>query len=182
MPSEERRAAIVAAVLPLLIDRGAGVTSRELAAAAGVSEGTIFKVFADKEELLDAALDVMLDQGPFEAAVASIDRSLDPVARFVRAVEIIQQRIVEIVRLISHLGDAHHRAPKRRPLPDSPALVQLCSEASSELRISPVDAARLLRALTMALSHPMMVSETKPATEVVELFLRGAGTTSGGTR
>ena len=68
MPAAERRAAIIDAVLPLLIECGSGVTTRQIARAAGVSEGTIFNVFADKHELLAAALQVAIDLAPFERA------------------------------------------------------------------------------------------------------------------
>ena len=49
MPPSERRAAIIRDVLPTLVERGVTVTTRQLASAAGVSEGTLFNVFADKE-------------------------------------------------------------------------------------------------------------------------------------
>ncbi|MBN9326134.1 MAG: TetR family transcriptional regulator, partial [Cellulomonas sp.] len=45
MPPDERRRAILRAVLPVVRERGADVTTRELAEAAGVAEGTLFRVF-----------------------------------------------------------------------------------------------------------------------------------------
>ena len=42
---------IVAATLPLLLEHGELVTTRQIAEAAGIAEGTIFRVFADKDEL-----------------------------------------------------------------------------------------------------------------------------------
>src|SRR3982750_163735 len=54
MSAEDRRAMIVHAVLPLLIEHGAGVTTSQIARAAGIGEGTIFRAFKDKDELFDA--------------------------------------------------------------------------------------------------------------------------------
>ncbi len=49
LPPGDRREAILVAVLPLLREKGRDVTSRELAEAAGVAEGTLFRAFGDKE-------------------------------------------------------------------------------------------------------------------------------------
>lgn len=52
MSPDDRRAAIVQATLPLLAEFGANVTTKQIAQAADIAEGTVFRVFADKEELL----------------------------------------------------------------------------------------------------------------------------------
>jgi AcrR family transcriptional regulator len=173
LPPDERRRAIIAAVLPLLIEQGGAVTSRQMAEAAGVSEGTIFKVFADKDELVAAALETAIDPAPLERAIEAIDATEPFEDRLVRATELIQRRIVGIWRLVSQLS-AHHR-PERRPLPDSPALAALLATEPDRLRVDPVDGARLLRALTLACSHPMLAAQPRSAAEIVDLFLHGAG-------
>ena len=51
LPPDERRSMIVAATLPLLLEHGDRVTTRQIAEAAGIAEGTIFRAFADKDEM-----------------------------------------------------------------------------------------------------------------------------------
>ena len=84
LPPDERRAAIVAATLPLLLAHGARVTTRQIAEAAGIAEGTIFRVFPDKESLIEAAIETAFDPAPIEAALRAIDPSLPLEARLVR--------------------------------------------------------------------------------------------------
>ena len=55
MAPDERRAALVDVTLQLLREHGRGVTTRQIAEAAGVAEGTIFRVVDSKEQLVDAA-------------------------------------------------------------------------------------------------------------------------------
>ena len=177
LPPEERRAAVIAAVLPLLIEHGATVTTRQIATAAGVSEGTIFNVFADKDELISAALESAIDQAPFERAIAAIDRAQPFVEQLVEATELIQRRIVDIWRLVSQLGP-HHLPPDHRPLPDSAALAALLADRPERLRTDPADAARLLRALALSLTHPMLAAEPRSAADIVDAFLHGYGARS----
>jgi AcrR family transcriptional regulator len=173
LPPEQRRAAIIAAVLPLLVEHGANLTTRQMADVAGVSEGTIFNVFDDKEELLGAAIDAALDQEPFEVAISQIDPSIPFEQRLEAATELIRRRIVDIWKLLSQVG--HHDHAQHRPLPTSPALVDLLAAESDRLRADAVDAARLLRALTLSLTHPLMTAEPRSAADIVDVFLHGVG-------
>src|ERR1700748_3262896 len=104
LPPEARRQAIVEATLPLLMDQGLAVTTRQIAEAAGIAEGTIFRVFPDKESLIDAAIDAAFDTAPTEAALAAIDPDLPFEARLVAAVTIVQHRVLAIWRLVSAAG------------------------------------------------------------------------------
>src|SRR5713101_1245880 len=71
LPPDERRSMIVAVTLPLLLAHGERVTSRQIAEAAGIAEGTIFRAFADKDELIATVLEVALDQRPLEDALSA---------------------------------------------------------------------------------------------------------------
>ncbi len=161
------------AVLPLMIDQGVGITTRALARAAGVSEGTLFNVFTDKDELISSVVEAVLDVEPFERAIEAIDPTASFADGLVTATEIIQRRVVDIWKLVSQLDPARHATLRKGPFPDSPALIALLATESDRLGESPADAARLLRAMTLALSHPHMVDTPRPAAGIVDLFLNG---------
>jgi len=163
----------VRSVLPLLIARGQAVTSQELADAAGVSEGTIFNVFGSKDDLLAAALDSALEQEPFERAVEAIDHNQPFVDQLTAATELIQHRIVDVWRLISGIGSSHQR--HERPLPPSPALTAVLMRHHDRITADPAEAARLLRALTLSLTHPLLTAQAVGADRIVEVFLNGVG-------
>src|SRR5438477_5738808 len=100
LPVDERRSMIVAIALPLLLEHGDRVTSRQIAEAAGIAEGTIFRVFADKDEVIAAVIEAALDPEPLETALAGIA----PVPRLeehlAAAVVIMQQRVIDTWRLV----------------------------------------------------------------------------------
>src|SRR3954454_15233615 len=101
LPPEERRARLVEATLPLLLTHGAALTTRQIAEAAGIAEGTIFRVFPDKESLVAAVVDAALDTSNTETAIAAIEPSIPFEQQLERAVEVMQQQMVQIWRLLS---------------------------------------------------------------------------------
>lgn len=60
MAPEERRQAIIEATMPLILARGTDLSTRDIASAAGVAEGTIFRAFETKQELIFAAMHAAL--------------------------------------------------------------------------------------------------------------------------
>jgi AcrR family transcriptional regulator len=177
MPAEARRDAIVRATLPLLVERGGAVSTRQIAEAAGIAEGTIFRVFPDKDAVIQAAVELALDPEPTEEALGAIDAGLPFERQLVAAVAILQRRLEDIWALFSALGPAA-TSPKSGPPPDSEALTALFApHAPCCLTTDARTAGRRLRALVMALSHPMLIAdEPSSPEEIVSLLLDGIRT------
>jgi AcrR family transcriptional regulator len=184
MSREQRRAAIIEATLPLLREHGHAVTTRQIAEASGIGEGTIFRVFADKAELVDACLGATFDQTPTLALYAAIDRGLPLEQRLVIAVQIMQDRVLSVVELLMALGfpgppddrERHRMDPRARfghgQLLD--ALIGLIEPDRHLLRLPSAETARLARLLTFAASHPKITDgEPMSAQAIVSVLLHG---------
>lgn len=98
---DDRREAILDAVLPLLRERGRDVTSRELAEAAGVAEGTVFRAFGDKDSLLDAGLHKLLDPEPFRAELRRIDPEQPFEDKVTAIIGRLRERFGEVFRIMT---------------------------------------------------------------------------------
>lgn len=94
MSPEERRQAIIDAVIPLLREHGRDVSSRQLADAAGVAEGTIFRAFGDKESLIQAAIEHYFDPEPFRDKLRGIDPDAPTVDKVAHLFALLRERFL----------------------------------------------------------------------------------------
>lgn len=178
LPPEQRREVLVRATMPLLLEHGTSVSTRQIAEAAGVAEGTIFRVFPDKESLVTAVVEAAFDPAPFERQLAQLDPELPLVDRLTAAVELLQCRIASLGRLMAAAGltrppGAAAHTVEQRPPTSVEALARLFEPDSDRLRRSPLQCATVLRAMTIAGTHPMMVDEPTAPSEIVDLLLHG---------
>jgi AcrR family transcriptional regulator len=181
MPPELRRAAIVAAALPLLLEHGPEVTTRQIAEAAGIAEGTIFRVFPDKPALLQAVTEHLFDQSELIRDLRAIPAG-DPLqARMLAATMLMRRRLDVVWRLMTAMrmsGPPHlHARPaaaRTGQAETMAALAAVFAPDADRLRRSPEQAAHLLRLLTFAGSHPLIAhGQTLEVEEIVDVLLNG---------
>jgi AcrR family transcriptional regulator len=85
LDSDDRRRAIVMAAVPLFARNGfAGTTTRELAAAAGVSEALLFRHFPSKQSLYREILALGCEGDPALEELATLPASTETAIRIVR--------------------------------------------------------------------------------------------------
>lgn len=164
MAPEDRRAAVLDAAIPLLRERGPGVTTRELADAAGVAEGTLFRVFADKAAIVDAALERALDPEPVVAELITMDRS-DLHGLLAGVIDVIGTRardaaaLVAVSMQVRAVECAPPRAPHRHRHPHLEAVVTAVTDLlrphTERLRRPPEVCARTLVGVVLTASGPM---------------------------
>ncbi len=183
MSPEERRASIVEAAMPLLRKHGEKVTTAQIAKAAGVAEGTLFRAFRDKPELVAATIRAALDPAPAEAQLRAIDPDLALREQLIAAIEILAQRIEQVGHLMSMLGRSVDSARaelmrgRRGADPTTPVrtcLTALLSRHAGELRYTPRRAAQLLYAMAFAGTHPRLAGpKPLPPPVIVDMLLDG---------
>ncbi|GGM73132.1 TetR family transcriptional regulator [Longimycelium tulufanense] len=109
MSPQERREAIISATVPLLREHGANVTTSQIAKAAGIAEGTVFRVFADKQELLDACIHSVFRVEPVLGKLAAIPRDISVRDRLVAAAEALSDHMSRLGALMHALGSSGYQ-------------------------------------------------------------------------
>jgi AcrR family transcriptional regulator len=182
LPPDERRAALIAATVPLVCDLGTKVTTRQIAEAAGVAEGTIFRVFTDKDELVSAAVGAVLDPTPMIAEINGIDLDLPLRARMILLAGILQRRLISVFGLMHAMGvkgppdDLKEHIKAVRPVNDMVygAVEAVLAADRHQFRYPVHEVTRILRLITFSGSHPLISDgNTLTAEEIVSVVLDG---------
>lgn len=173
------------AVTPMLVTHGSTVTTRQMADAANVAEGTLFSVFTDKTEIIRAVLEAVMDPGPVEAGLAAIDPEAPLRLQLTVAAQVIEERsrriwaLGPLFRLITgptHTGQMPGFVAESGEAVMR-ALTTLLDRHRHLLRVEPSRAAVAFRGIMFANCYPTVsASDRLEIDEIVDLLLSGIGT------
>jgi AcrR family transcriptional regulator len=178
---EERRSTLIAATIPLLCEHGPSISTRQIADAAGVAEGTIFGAFKDKASLLRAAVVAALDPAPLLRQLREIDPGLGLRERLIAAARLVRAHVAGHGGLFFVVRGPLF-ADDRQAMVDIMAnrflvineLTTLIEPDAARLRRSPAIAARLLMSLVGSPRGAFgILDEVLDDDEVVSVVLDG---------
>ncbi|MBW8172130.1 TetR/AcrR family transcriptional regulator [Ornithinimicrobium sp. Arc0846-15] len=182
MPPSQRRAHLEASALEVMRERGMAATTKEIAAQAGVAEGTIFRVFDCKEDLLNSALRDAFNPAPLIEALDQIDLNQPLRERLIQAVTLLQERVITLFDLMHAVGLVHPpevhgedaEAAHAQHLAVEASLESLIRQDAAELRIPAAELVQLVRLLTFSGSNSHITrGETLAPAFIVDTLLDG---------
>lgn len=164
---------IIEATIPLLVDFGMDLSSKQIAEAAGVAEGTIFRAFGDKETLIDETVKKFLDPEPLRRQLRSIPLDLSLDEKVLRMVELMRKRFSDVFRVMAAIRTTHPPALNERNTVAMDVRDVLAPHAD-ELNWSTVQTAHAIRLITFAASITHFNAGMEFTTEeLVRLILYG---------
>lgn len=178
---EERRAEIITAAVPLLIEHGRAVTTRQIAQAAGVSEGTLFNIFEGKDQLIDAAVEDALFSPEYLRSIRRVDVAHGLHSALEEIVRIDRHYFTQSHMLLRAL-DVRPKRPTMRAGADErlaarrAALLGVIESFRDELRVSADVALFALDTTLVGSSHVGRFEQNEPDPRMmVDLLLHGVG-------
>jgi AcrR family transcriptional regulator len=184
LPPDDRRREIVEAVIPLLLEKGSALSTREIADAAGVAEGTVYSVFPDKASVIIEAVKATVDPEPTRVALAEVPEDVPFEQQLEIAAGLLMERgvriglLVDVLRTMQPAGAgkpaAAHRFVTESHAAILLALSDLFERHKEQLRTTPARAAVVFWGLLFANAHALMTgNERLEAAEIVGMVLFG---------
>lgn len=187
LPPEERREALIQAAIEVIRERHTLPTTRQIAAAAGVAEGTIFRVFTNKDAFFDAVIERTFDAQSLHEDLEKIDGDAGLETVMIDLVRVLQarfQEIFDIMGAFSMVGPPERfRDPvrqRRQEAATGSCVLRLLDPYADQLRLPVPEVTRLLRLLTFSGSHKHINDGEVLAPEViVHTILYGVAASTG---
>lgn len=174
----------------LMRRHGFNVSTGQIAKAAGVAEGTIFRAFPSKQALFEATFAAVTDPTPLIAELDSLDREADLDARIADIIALWQQQISNVSMFFAAL---HQPSPQGRPAgprgrPQRPrtdhieqnrvvvqAVARVLQPDAHRLTVPVDEFASLVRSVAFATAHPLLSDGALTEPErIAGILLHGA--------
>ena len=114
MTPDERRRDLIEATRPLLLEHGLNITTRQIAECADVAEGTIFRAFGTKQNLIEAVVEDCMAPGPVITAIDAIPAELGLEDAVTWMVRVLQARIEQVRSLMAAISQSQPHGQRRQ--------------------------------------------------------------------
>ncbi len=176
MSPEDRRQAIIEATTDLVLEHGPAASTRQIADACGIAEGTLFRVFESKDEILAAVVEHLLDPKFVIDEIQAIpptEHAADAVRAVVVVVEASTTRIRSVMMALHAASNdsdkrrSHHGPHDKSKFFDDQAAIGraaalVLARHTDELRVDPQTAASFIRTTVFANGLPGVPQLTDP--------------------
>ncbi|MCW4458362.1 TetR/AcrR family transcriptional regulator [Microbacterium sp. MPKO10] len=181
MAPDQRREAILNAVIPLIFEHGPTVTSRQIAEAAGVAEGTLFRAFDDKDSIVRAAVDKYFEPEAFRERLRHIPRDQPLESKVRDIVTALRERFTGVVRLAGLVGDPRSAPQKEQRRVFAELVGEILAPDADDLTMPPERVGQMARMLAFAASIPAFNCEADfDDDELTRVLLYGVTRRPGG--
>ena len=156
MAPDDRRAMIAEEAIPLFIEHGGALTTKQLADSLGIAEGTIFRAFGDKDTLIRASVRAFFDRAEAILATGLIDASLpleEKVSRLVRGSREHARGVFAMLSLLDP-AEAGEYVARARTGAFEEAITEAFRPDADSLGVAPERVAALMRIAVIAASAP----------------------------